>query len=89
MPRPRPRAAVTTLPLDDELVLYEPESGQAHVLNPTAAHIWTLCDGERTVEAVSEALAAAYGVDYARASADVRTLISGLVEAGLLVSDAS
>ena len=86
-PRPRPREGVQALPLDDELVLYDPKDAQAHVLNATAAHIWTLCDGARTIEALAHSVAAAYALDYTQVHNDVHGLITSLANAGLLTLD--
>ena len=79
------RADVFTQPLDDELVLYDPGSGETHVLNPTAHRTWTLLDGTRSVAALARALAAEYGVSYARVRADLEALLDRLAAAGLLV----
>jgi hypothetical protein len=35
--------------LHDELVIYDVERRQYHHLNPTAALVWTNCDGRKTV----------------------------------------
>jgi hypothetical protein len=41
--------------VDGELVLYNPETQHVHVLNGTAAYVWTLCDGRHLpVEIVQE-----------------------------------
>ncbi len=32
--------------LDGELVVYDTRQQRVHILNPTAALIWSLCDGE-------------------------------------------
>lgn len=42
---PRGRQDVVFRPLVDEWVLYDPETRQLHVLNHTAALVWSLCDG--------------------------------------------
>jgi len=71
--------------LDDEMVLYQAEAGQAYVLNRSAAYVWALCDGTRPAAALARALARAYGLGAAQARADVRELLDGLAAAGLLV----
>ena len=35
--------------LEDELIVYDLETHQAHSLNPTAAAVWRCCDGKTTV----------------------------------------
>ena len=83
-PRPAPTAHVATFRLDAELVVYEPSTAQAHVLNVTAARIWELCDGRRTLDDVARHVAAAYVIDPAEAHADVADLVARLEAAGLL-----
>jgi uncharacterized protein len=46
--------------LDGEKVVYDPRTHEVSVLNPTAAFIFELCDGEHSVEEILEALAARY-----------------------------
>ena len=43
--------------LGDELLLYTPDSDDAHVLNTSAMAIWKLCDGNRTVDEIIDTLA--------------------------------
>jgi hypothetical protein len=52
VPRPRSRGLVSQV-VDGETLLYVEETHQASCLNAPAARIWELCDGERTVEAIS------------------------------------
>ena len=82
--KPAPLSGVSAFPLDDELVLYEPNAGATYVLNPTAAFIWSLCDGDRTAQEVAEELADAYGIDERQAVTDVTTLLDTLERAGFL-----
>jgi len=82
--RPTPDPAVAAYPVDDELVLYDPRQGQGFVLNPTAARIWSLCDGSRTVAAVAAELAAAYALGDEQALSDVCACLEDLRRAGLL-----
>jgi pyrroloquinoline quinone biosynthesis protein D len=77
-------AGVAALPLDDDLVLYAQGGERAFVLNPTAAQVWSLCDGTRTVESIAEEIAAGRAVEYERALDDVRAFIAHLRRAGLL-----
>lgn len=83
--KPKPAPEVTTFPLDDELVLYDPRSAWAYVLNATAARIWSFWDGSRSIASVARAIATTYALPYQQALADVRDLIAELCSAGLLV----
>ena len=52
-------------------------------LNQTAVHVLELCDGERTAEEIAAALSERYaGADVAD---DVRELLGGMAERGLVV----
>lgn len=54
--RPRGRADVVFRSLGDEWVLFDPLTGRLHVLNHTAALVWSLCDGELDADGVVGAL---------------------------------
>ncbi len=45
---------------EGELLLYHPVKTQAVYLNETAALIWRLCDGRRSVEEIRSLLSGAY-----------------------------
>jgi PqqD family protein of HPr-rel-A system len=79
--------AVLAEPLDDDLLLYDPRSGQAYVLNATGAYLWSLCDGSRTLCSLARALAASYALAYPDALADVRDHLDELQAAGLLLAE--
>ncbi len=56
----RPKARSTKLlvqQLDDEILVYDLERNQAHSLNGSAARVWTLCDGNRSVSEIAAILA--------------------------------
>jgi pyrroloquinoline quinone biosynthesis protein D len=56
-------------------------------LNPSAHEVLELCDGERSVEEIVDALSARYdGFDL---RADVQELVDGLAQRGLLVDAAT
>jgi PqqD family protein of HPr-rel-A system len=82
----RPRAAleVTTYELDDDLVLYDARTTRAHVLNASAARIWQLCDGSRSLPALALELSTTFDLAHSRAQADVDELVASLPAAGLL-----
>ncbi len=47
------RDNLTVRQMGNEVVVYDPERDQAHCLTPTAALIWRLCDGQRTVAEIA------------------------------------
>jgi hypothetical protein len=42
--------------LSDEFLVYDDETNQAHCLNQTAAEVWRLCDGKKTVAEIVRAM---------------------------------
>lgn len=82
--RPTPHPEVSAFPLDDELVLFDGRTGEAHVLNRTGAHIWGLCDGTRTVAQVARGTASRFGVSFRQALGDTRELLGELAHADLI-----
>jgi pyrroloquinoline quinone biosynthesis protein D len=69
----------------EEHLLLVPEG--AVRLNPTAAEVLSLCDGERSVDEIVVLLADRYeGADVGN---DVRELVDGMAEKGLLVDAAT
>lgn len=63
--RPTRKAGCHVRNLDDghgraERIVYDPESHEVVILNPTAARIFDLCDGQRTVAAILEELRRRY-----------------------------
>ena len=65
----------------EEHLLLVPEG--AVRLNPTAAEVLALCDGERSLEDIVGVLSARY--DNADLTEDVRELVDGMAARGLLV----
>lgn len=57
---PKAREDVVFRPLADEWVLFDPRRHLLHVLNLTAALVWSLCDGETSMEALVEELESAF-----------------------------
>jgi pyrroloquinoline quinone biosynthesis protein D len=69
----------------EEHLLLIPEG--AVRLNESAAHVLELCDGERSLEAIAAAISQRYaGADVAD---DVRELLGGMGERGLVVDAAA
>jgi hypothetical protein len=48
--------------LGDEAMVRDPDNGQVHFLNPTAALIWQCCDGKTTFAECAGRLRAAYAI---------------------------
>jgi len=50
------RIHALTRPFDDELIVYDAQTHEAHCLNRTAAMVWQECDGETTVQDIAKKL---------------------------------
>lgn len=70
----RPRANPTILyrELKTGCVLYHPGTNEAHVLNLTAAYIWTCCDGEMDVVGIAAHVAEVCKLPFPQALTDVK-----------------
>ncbi len=58
--KPLRRDDVKARKLGNEWMLYDDRSGSVHIINETAAKVWEMCDGTRTVEEIAAALAEQY-----------------------------
>jgi hypothetical protein len=82
--KPKPVSGFDLEALDDELVIYHPVSAAIFYCNPTAALIFRLCDGQRSVAEITELLTRAYPEARARMADDVRDTLTRLCEHGAL-----
>lgn len=82
--RPICRATIAGYPLDDEHVLYDPRSGRVYLLNQTAAYVWALCDGARTIGEIATDLAGCFAISQREALADVVDIVETLHRADLV-----
>lgn len=83
---PRRRDDVVFRSLSDEWVLYDPDSRRLHVLNLTAALVWSHCDGTRDLEGLVRSVRAAFRKAPAEAAVDrdVREALDTFAREGLL-----
>ncbi|HEU4886611.1 MAG TPA: HPr-rel-A system PqqD family peptide chaperone [Thermoanaerobaculia bacterium] len=68
----------------DEVLLFHLSSGVYHVLNQTAARVWTLLENGGGVARIIETVASEYDVDPQSAAKDVNTLVARLQEQHLI-----
>ena len=68
----------------DELLVHDAGAGKVHVLNASAGKILQLCDGSRTVEEISVAVANAFLTDTERVRPDVDVSLAEFKTIGLL-----
>jgi hypothetical protein len=65
--------------------MYVARGNEIFELEETAARIWQLLDGSRSVGEIADVIAGEYDVDRATAEADVTTFISELRDIGFVV----
>ncbi len=83
--RPRARRDLVLRRVGSEWVLYDEASARAHVLNLTAAVIWTYCDGGHERSMIAEAIAREVpGVDAQSIRGDVDDALRRFADEGLL-----
>lgn len=74
--------------IDDELLLYHPTRTRAVYLNESAALVWQLCDGKRSVAEITELLQENYP-DSETIDADVAQTLQQLSDNGAIEMDAA
>ncbi|MCK6546407.1 PqqD family protein [Myxococcota bacterium] len=84
--RPARAPGLAHAELDGELVLVHADGGHVVYLNATAALVWSLCDGERTVAEIVALLGEAYPDAAARMASDVEVALRELDRGGCVVA---
>src|SRR5215203_3762902 len=62
MPSPKRAATVHVEQLGDEVCVYDWQRKEVHALNPTAARVWQLCDGQTSPAQIAATLQAELNV---------------------------
>ena len=75
--------------MDEEILLYHPNTHKAIHLNRTAAVIWKLCDGKRTVKELTECLAAEFPSAKLNIAHEVQEAIDQLLHDGALIEQSA
>jgi len=70
--------------VDNEAVVVTPEEGIVRVLNETAARIWELSDGTRTIRTIIGVISEEFAVDEEQAEKDIVELIDQLTRKKLV-----
>ena len=60
--RPGADKSIVSVTLDGEVTIYDPRKDVTHLLNEQASVIWSLCDGERTVDQIVDDVSIVYEV---------------------------
>jgi hypothetical protein len=74
--RPAKAADVLELDMGDGLILYNHDSSLVHHLNPSAALVWHLCDGQATVGDLAREIAEEYGLPGSEVEVQVASVIA-------------
>jgi hypothetical protein len=82
--RPRLSGQLATVPVEHEALLLDQATGTMHQLNPTAAAICSLFDGEATLQELIDDLVAVFEGDPDTISKDVLEVTRELGAKGLL-----
>lgn len=81
---PKHRARICSAELDDEVVLFDEDSGRLHTLDSVASVVWACLDGTQAVAGIAVELAEVFGADPTVVEADVLRLVRELGAQGLL-----
>jgi hypothetical protein len=82
--RPTPHRGFALEELDGEILLLDPASERLIHCNVTAALVWRLCDGERTLGEIAALLAEAYPDATDAIAGDVASAVETLAAEGAL-----
>jgi tetratricopeptide (TPR) repeat protein len=82
---PKSAADIEMEVIEGEVLLYHPQQTRAIYLNPSAAVIWGLCDGTRSVREIIRLIGDSYPEAAATATDDVLRTLKELQENGVLV----
>lgn len=75
---------VETEDVDGELIVLNAAAGQVHKLNPTAAFIFELCDGQHTDADIAAIISEEADISLELASKDVQQTLASLKELGVI-----
>ena len=82
--RPKRAEDVFAMDMEDGLILYNRDSQLVHHLNPTAAIVWGLADGEASVAILAEEIAEQYELDPAETLGQIVAMLGELDAMGLV-----
>jgi hypothetical protein len=70
--------------IGDDVVVIKDDGLATHVLNKTAAIIWELCDGKRSIDEIAAVLCERFDVSPEEARADTKETIENLTKVGII-----
>jgi hypothetical protein len=86
---PCQKSSIMIRDLDEETMLYDPDTKHVHILNKTALLVWQFCDGRHSIEDVVAAIAKSCFLipeqrDGNRIEQDVRSIINDFEAQGIV-----
>jgi Coenzyme PQQ synthesis protein D (PqqD) len=81
---PTPNTDVSIQRVGQEAILHDRRNGHAHVINESAAQIWELCDGRKTLDQIVSAFAVAHALPAVDVQADVQYILAKFHELRVL-----
>jgi hypothetical protein len=82
--RPKKREDLLLKEVEEELILYDPRSGESFLLNGTAAVVFQLCDGQTPVSSIAREIVSVLSAPSETVLADVQRVVKELAEKGLV-----
>jgi hypothetical protein len=84
----RQNHAVETSPIQEELIVFNPQSGKFCILNQTSTSMWALLKHPSSAEQLAEAVTRSFGgVDIGQARHDVEIMLQDMLKLSLVVQD--
>lgn len=83
--RPKKKSRLLHGEMSEDAVLYDEETKEIHVLNPTAFLVWKLCDGGHSVEDIEQAVKREFSTRAGQEIAeDIQKIVDTFKDKGLL-----
>jgi hypothetical protein len=82
--KPRQKSDFKLEKMDDDLLLFHPAQNKIFYCNETAALIWQLCNGERTVEEIGALITAAYPESAEAIASEIQNTLQQFFEQGAI-----
>ena len=76
--------ALASRKVDNDLLIVDRNNDKIHQLNSSAAFIWSLCDGNHSVEDIVMKTFAKFDIDEDQIRKDVNSTLENLVELNLI-----
>ncbi|MBM3334594.1 PqqD family peptide modification chaperone [Candidatus Sumerlaeota bacterium] len=82
--KPKRKEGLVIEEVDSDLIVADFSGLQMHVLNPVAAAIWEMCDGQQTAEDMASLLAGHFGLSVEEVRRDVDRTLSEFAAKGMI-----